>query len=251
MTSGTDSGVQRRHAILRLLAESDRLDVAELRERFDVSEMTIRRDLAKLAEEGVLRRIHGGAVRAERSPFETRTVHHAEEKRRIAQRAAGLIGDNETVGIDIGTTAHAVARAIRDRSLVVVTNSVNVAVEFRGTSNKVLLLGGFLGGELCTVGSFATAALRRLHLTTLILGCGGLTPDRGLTFFDIEETEVRRAMLDIADRIVVVMDHSKFDHNETVVLAPLAEVDILVTDRRPPEPIREACDRHNVQIVLP
>ena len=248
---GTEpGGSYRRDAILKLLTKSERLDVAELKDQFGVSEMTIRRDLAKLADDGVLRRVHGGAVRAERSPFETRTVQHATEKRRIAQRVARLIDDGETVGIDIGTTAHAVARALRDRSLVVVTNSVNVAVEFRGTPSKVMLLGGFLGSELCTVGSFATAALQRLHLSTLILGCGGLTGDRGLTYFDIEETEVRRAMMNVADRVVVVMDRSKYDHTETVVLASLAEVDVLVTDAEPPAAIRDACRRHDVRVLI-
>ncbi|MGW5362987.1 DeoR/GlpR family DNA-binding transcription regulator [Actinopolymorpha pittospori] len=247
---GEPGGRQRRDAILKLLTESERLDVAELKDQFGVSEMTIRRDLAKLADDGVIRRVHGGAVRSERSPFETRTVQHAAEKRRIAQRAAALIANGETVGIDIGTTAHAVARALRDHSLVVVTNSVNVAVEFRDTPSRVMLLGGFLGSELSTVGSFATAALQRLHLSTLILGCGGLVPDRGLTYFDIEETEVRRAMMNIADRVVVVMDRSKCDHTETVVLASLAEVDVLVTDAEPPAQIRKACRHHGVQIIL-
>lgn len=217
MTWGSEpGGRQRRDAILKLLAESERLDVAELKDQFGVSEMTIRRDLAKLADDGVIRRVHGGAVRSERSPFETRTVQHAAEKRRIAQRAAALISNGETVGVDIGTTAHAVARALRDHSL----------------------------------GSFATAALQRLHLSTLILGCGGLVPDRGLTYFDIEETEVRRAMMNIADRIVVVMDRSKCDHTETVVLASLTEVDVLVTDAEPPAQIRKACRHHGVQIIL-
>ncbi|HEY8456788.1 MAG TPA: DeoR/GlpR family DNA-binding transcription regulator [Actinopolymorphaceae bacterium] len=233
------------------MARTDRLEVAELTQTFGVSEMTIRRDLAKLQGEGVLRRVHGGAVRHERSPFETRTVRFAAEKQRIAKRAAEFIGDGESVAIDTGTTAHYVARELRSRTdLVVVTNSVNVAVEFRATPNKVLLTGGVLVPELCLVGSFALDALRRLHVNTLVLGCGGMTPERGLTYFDIEETEVRRSMVEIADRIVVVMDHSKFGRTETVALAAISEIDVLVTDRRPPAAIEQVCRRHEVEVVV-
>ncbi|WP_020574202.1 DeoR/GlpR family DNA-binding transcription regulator [Actinopolymorpha alba] len=249
-TPGAEAG-RRREAILRQLARTARLDVSELKEEFGVSEMTIRRDLAKLAQEGVLRRVHGGAVRVERSAFESRTVRFADEKHRIAKQAAALVGEGQSVGIDTGTTAQEVARALAERSgLTIVTNSINAAVEFRGSPNRVMLIGGVLVHELCTVGSFATDALKRLHVNTFVVGCGGLTPERGLSYFDIEETEVRRAMIDIADTVVAVMDHSKFGRTETVALASIAEVDVLVTDAEPPRAIVDVCRKYGVEIII-
>lgn len=244
-------GQERRESIRRLLNENDRIDVADLTERFGVSEMTIRRDLAALQEDGLIRRVHGGAVAMERSPFETRTVAFAKEKKRIAARAAGLIAEGETVAIDTGTTAHYVARELRERTdLMIATNSIKVAAEFRHSASKVLLTGGVLMPELCLVGSLAIDTLRRLHVNTFILGCGGLTPERGLTYFDIDETEVRRTMMSIADRVIVVMDHSKFGQTETVPLATLADIDVLVTDAAPPEPYPTLCRTHNTELII-
>lgn len=244
-------GQQRRDSIRQLLNDNDRIGVADLTERFGVSEMTIRRDLAALQEDGLIRRVHGGAVAMERSPFETRTVTYAKEKRRIAAVTAGLIADGETVAIDTGTTAHYVARELRERSdLMIATNSIKVAAEFRHSASKLLLTGGVLMSELCLVGSLALDTLSRLHVNTFVLGCGGLTPDRGLTYFDIDETEVRRAMMNIADRVVVVIDHSKFGETETVTLATLTDIDVIVTDAEPPEPYRELCSAHGTELII-
>ncbi|WP_158674582.1 DeoR/GlpR family DNA-binding transcription regulator [Streptomyces hoynatensis] len=249
------SGRARRDAILRMLGERERLDVAELTRRLGVSGMTIRRDLAELQQDGVLRRVHGGAVRWERSPFETRRVTRAEEKRRIAERAALLVADGDSVAIDTGTTAHCVARALRGkRDLVVVTNSIHVAGEFQGGGQespaKVLLAGGVIAPEGCLVGALATDTIRRLHVGTLFLGCGGLTPERGFAFFDIEEAEVRRAMLEIAERVVVVMDHTKFGRTETIAVARLDQVDVLITDAPPPPPYPDLCREAGVELVI-
>jgi DeoR/GlpR family transcriptional regulator of sugar metabolism len=248
------NGQARRDVILRLLGERGRLEVAELTERLGVSGMTIRRDLDELQQDGVLRRVHGGAVRWERSPFESRRVARAEEKRRIAGRTAELIADGDSVAIDTGTTAHCVAHALRGkRDLVVVTNSIHVAAEFQGTpdaSAKVLLAGGVIAPEMCLVGTLATDTIRRLHVNKLVLGCGGLTEERGLTFFDIEESEVRRAMLEIAETVIAVMDHTKFGRTEMISVASLDQVDVIVTDAEPPPPYPRLCRDHGVELLI-
>ncbi len=248
------SGQARRDVILRMLSEHERLEVAELTQRLGVSGMTIRRDLDELQEDGALRRVHGGAVRRERSPFDIRQVARAEEKRRIAARTAELVEDGDSIAIDTGTTAHSVARALRGRrDLVVVTNSIHVAGEFQGApdaSAKVLLAGGVIAPEMCLVGSLAVETIRRLHVNKLVLGCGGLTAERGLTFFDIEEAEVRRAMVEIAESVIVVMDHTKFGRTETISVARLEQVDVLVTDAEPPPPYPRLCRDSGVELVI-
>jgi DeoR/GlpR family transcriptional regulator of sugar metabolism len=242
---------RRRDTILALLGSHNRVDVAELTRRFGVSEMTVRRDLAELQREGILRRVHGGAVRLDRSPFEIRDEQLAEEKSRIGKKAAELVEDGDTVAIDIGTTAHHVARELRHRKdLVIITNSVKIAAEFRNTPNKVLVPGGMMLPELSLVGPMTIEALRRLHATKAILGCGGLTVDRGLSYFDIDETEVRRTMIGISDLSILVADHTKFGHIDTVCLGPVDTVDMVVTDRVPGEEYRKLFARRGVELVI-
>jgi DeoR/GlpR family transcriptional regulator of sugar metabolism len=242
---------RRRDAILEMLAANTRVDVTELTRLFGVSEMTIRRDLAELQDEGILRRVHGGAVRLDRSPFETRTELLPDAKLRIGKKAAELINDGDTLAMDVGTTVHAVARELRHRrDLLVITNSVKIAAEFRNTPNRVLVTGGIMLPELSLIGPVTTDVLRRLHAHTAILGCGGLTADRGLSYFDIHETEARRTMIDISDRSILVADHSKFGHTETVCLGPVSLVDVLVTDQDPGEEYRTLLEHSNVELAI-
>lgn len=253
MTDGTvETGRRSRHRrILELVSVDRRVSVASLKEMFGVSEMTIRRDLASLQASGVLRRVHGGAVCAERHPFESRTVRFREEKARIAKRVADMLGSGVSLAIDIGTTTHYVARALRERSdLFVVTNSINVAVELRQSASKVLLVGGLVLPELSLVGTLATDAIRRLRVNKLVLGCGGITLDRGLVYFDIDEVDVRRAMLDIADEVIIVADHSKFGRDDTVSLAPIGRADVIVTDAEPPPAYQDCCARNGVELIV-
>lgn len=241
----------RRDVILRLLAEQQQVNTIELSQRFDVSEMTVRRDLAELQDEGILRRTHGGAVRLDRSPFETRTVRLRAEKTRIAKRTAELVADGDAVAIDIGTTAHYVAKQLREkRDLLVVTNSINVAVEFRNTPNRVLLIGGTMLPELSMVGPLANEILRRLHVNKVVLGCGGLTAERGLAYFHPDEVDVRRTMLDIADTVIVVADHTKFGRTETISLAPVSVADVLVTDQPPAASFRALLAGNDVELII-
>ena len=89
----------------------------------------------------------------------------------------------------------------------------------------------------------------QVHLDLLILGCGGLSIDRGITFFDPAEVEVRRMLVGLADRVVAA-DHSKFDHKKAMVLGPLDLIDVLVTDHTPPEPLRTALAAASVEVVV-
>ncbi|HSZ43455.1 MAG TPA: DeoR/GlpR family DNA-binding transcription regulator [Trebonia sp.] len=237
--------------ILAQLGTRNRVDVTELTRLFGVSEMTVRRDLAELQHEGLLRRVHGGAVRLDRSPFEIRDEQLPAEKTRIAKKAAALIDDGDTVAIDIGTTAHYVARELRHRTgLLIITNSIKIAAEFRNTPNKVLVPGGMMLPELSLVGPITTEALRRLHAAKAILGCGGLTLTHGLSYFDINETEVRRTMIDISDESIVVADHTKFGRTETVSLGPPDMVDVIITDREPAGEFRPVFADGDVELIV-
>jgi DeoR/GlpR family transcriptional regulator of sugar metabolism len=249
---------ERQRQIAEMVAPGRSLRVLELSRHFGVSEMTIRRDLAELEADGVLLRVHGGAVaRAEagdgRTPFAVRQAENAEAKRRIARAVLGLIGDGETVIIDIGTTCLYVAMELRRReSVTVVTNSINAALEVATqAANRAILLGGQLHGnyEHNVVGPQAIEALRRYRVDKLVLGAGAVTLDRGFVYFDVEETEVRRAMLEVSAEVIVAADHSKFGSDSFVALAPLERARVIVTDQ-PPEPAFQAeLARRQVRLV--
>ncbi|MGK5681548.1 DeoR/GlpR family DNA-binding transcription regulator [Actinoplanes sp. URMC 104] len=246
-----DARTARQREILKTLQQARQVDATELAHRFGVSSMTIRRDLAELSEAGQLQRVHGGAVIRRAPAYGSRASARAPEKAAIARAAAQLVEPGAAVGIDTGTTCHAVAAELAHRSdLTVVTNALHAAITVREGGNRVIVLGGLLTPELSLVSPGTTQQAPQIHLDLLILGCGGLAVDRGITYFDPTEVEVRRLLAGVADRVVVVADHSKFDHKKAMVLGPLDLIDVLVTDRTPPEPLAAALTTAGVDVVV-
>jgi DeoR/GlpR family transcriptional regulator of sugar metabolism len=248
---GEDARAARQRDIVQTLQRTQQVDVTELAQRFGVSGMTIRRDLAELDEAGQLHRVHGGAVIRRAPAYGFRASVRTTEKSAIARAVAGLIEPGAAVGIDTGTTCHAVASELGHRGdLTVVTNALNAAISAREGGNRVIMTGGFLTAELSLVNPGATQEPPPVHLDVLVLGCGGLSADRGITYFDPAEVEVRNMFIGLADRVVVAADHSKFDHKKAMVLGPLNLIDVLVTDQSPPEPLRTALAAAGVRVVV-
>src|SRR4029453_15178124 len=155
------------------------------------------------------------------------------------------------VGIDTGTTCHAVAAELAHRNdLTVVTNAMHAAITVREGGNRVIVLGGVLTPELSLVNPGPAQEPPQGPLALRILGGGGLSIDRGLTYFDPTEVEVRRTLASLADRVVVAADRTKFDHKKAMVLGPLDLIDVLVTDHTPPEPLRTALATAGVELVI-
>jgi DeoR/GlpR family transcriptional regulator of sugar metabolism len=248
---GEDARNVRQRDILRTLQQARQVDVAELAQRFGVSGMTIRRDLAELDEAGLLQRVHGGAVIRRAPAYGSRASTRVSEKAAIARAVAQLVEPSAAVGIDTGTTCHAVATELAHRSdLTVVTNAVHAAIAVREGGSRVIVLGGLLTPELSLVNPGTVQQPPQVHLDLLILGCGGLSTDRGVTYFDATEVEVRRMLAGLADRVVVAADHTKFDHKKAMVLGPLDLIDVLVTDQEPPEHLRTALAAAGVEILV-
>jgi len=241
----------RQEEILRTLQQTSQVDVAELAQRFGVTGMTIRRDLAELDEAGHLQRVHGGAVIRRAPAYGSRSSTRAAEKRTIARAVADLAGPGCAIGIDSGTTCQAVAVELAPRSdLTVITNAVYAAIAVSQGGSRVIVLGGLLTPEFTLVGPGSTQVPPQVHLDLLVLGCGGVSADRGITYFDPAEVEVRRMLTGLADRVVLAADHSKFDRNVAMVLGPLDLVDVLVTDQEPPERLRNALETAGIDVII-
>jgi DeoR family fructose operon transcriptional repressor len=247
-------GPTRQLKIREMLKAQGFVDLATLCEEFETSESTVRRDLMALQEEGVLKRVHGGAM-AVRSPgprgddFAGHARRMAAEKGRIAAATAELIEDGQTLILDAGSTVAAVARELLDRSLHVVTNSLPIAEilgEARGID--VTLTGGQLDPQFGVVlGPLCEQMLGSLAVDVAVMGIGGAT-EKGLSNSNPLVVGSERKMIEVARKVVIVSDHTKFGRAALVPLAPLDVVDVVVSDRGLDAGRREWLRSHGIDV---
>jgi len=233
-------GQPRHQHILDRLRRDGRVEVADLAAALETSEVTIRRDLDSLAEQGTLRRVRGGAVslmmRGEELPFAMREVESVEAKQRIAAVAAGLIRDGEAVVVDSGTSGLAVARALADRQLTVMPLSLHGAVALSASSSVNLLLpgGATRFGEGSMVGPLTEASLATLRFDTVLLTCCGLSPEDGVTAHDLQDAAVKRAAVKSSRRTILLAEGAKFTRTALASVCPADQIDVLITDETAP-----------------
>jgi DeoR family fructose operon transcriptional repressor len=227
--------LERQRKIAERVREQGSVRASDLINLFGVTDETIRRDLSRLADLGVLRRAHGGAVaaptRAE-SNFSLRLLEHEQAKIAIARVAAELVTDGSTIIIDSGTTTVHFTRALKSkRNLVVITNAVTNAIELMENPNiTVVLTGGLVRpATLGAVGDLAVATLRELHVDQTFLAINSASIEGGLTYPSFEEVAVKRAMIAAGSEVILLADHSKFGHDSLVRVAPLDVLTRIVT----------------------
>ncbi|MFF5784770.1 DeoR/GlpR family DNA-binding transcription regulator [Streptomyces sp. NPDC012693] len=247
---------QRRALILDEVRRRGGVRVNELTRRLSVSDMTIRRDLDALARQGMLEKVHGGAVPVVEASthepgFEAKSVLELSAKDEIARSAAALVAPGTAIALSGGTTTYALARHLLDvPDLTVVTNSVRVAdvfheaqlagngAESRRGAATVVLTGGVRTPSDALVGPVADRAVRSLHFDLLFLGVHGISVEAGLSTPNLAEAETDRCLMQSARRVVVVADHTKWGTVGLSSFAALDEVDTWVTDRGLPEGVR-------------
>lgn len=220
-----------------MLRERGQVSVADLSLRLAVSEMTARRDLEFLEQEGLARRFHGGAVttvsRSFEVPYAARAYERQAAKRAIGARVAELILPGETVIIDAGTTAVEVARALRDRAkLLVCPLSMQAAAELADRPGiRLLVPGGEVRqGEQMFVGELTRAALTGLRFDTYVMAVGGVSREDGFTDFSLDDVAVKQVALRSARRCVVACDSSKLGKVGFAKIGELSEAGAIVTD---------------------
>jgi DeoR/GlpR family transcriptional regulator of sugar metabolism len=231
-----------RHAqILEEINRAGAVRVSQLTGQLGVSEMTVRRDLDMLARQGLLAKVHGGAISLDYGStvepgFELKSGREQIEKEAIAGIAASLIEPGSAVALTAGTTTWTVARRIADvPNLTLVTNSIRIAeimYEQERPDRTVVLTGGVRTPSDALVGPVAVSAIRALHVDVVIMGVHGIDPRAGLTTPNLLEAETNRAFVEAAKRLVIVADHTKWGVVGLSEIAPLSSVDVLVTDDR-------------------
>lgn len=227
---------QRRGRLLELVRTRGFASLPELAEELAVSESTVRRDLDHLEESGHTRRTHGGAVYTGPLPklphFEERQPAQWDNKKAIAQLAAGLVEDGDTVLLDGGSTTYEVAQCLVGRPLQVVTNSLPVANLFMARSDAdLVLIGGYVYPRTgVALGPYADQMLRELNVRRTILSVAGIN-ERGCFNSNLLLVETERTMMQAADEVIVVADSSKFGRQSLAHLCELSQVRHLVVDR--------------------
>jgi DeoR/GlpR family transcriptional regulator of sugar metabolism len=226
---------ERRNRLLDLVRIRRFISLPELAEELEVSESTVRRDVEQLEEQGTARRIHGGVLYAGASPklpyYEDRQSTSWDQKREIAKRAVELIEDGDTLLLDGGSTTYEVARLLVGRRLHVVTNSLPVTNLFASDTNSDLVM---VGGNICprtgvALGPIADKMIASLRVRKTILSVAAVH-DEGFFNNNMLLAETERAMMKAADRVIVVVDSSKFGRQSLVRLCDLDAVHTLVVD---------------------
>ncbi len=249
--------VERQQTIVDLVDKNDSIQVADLVKLFDVSEMTIRRDLDILERKGLLRRVHGGAVsshgRSYEPPFLLRSTDHSEEKQRIGKAAADLIKKGDSVMLDVGTTTLEIARHLyAHQNLTIITPCFQIAAllaEHPGI--RLILTGGILRrSELSMVGHLAERTIQEFYVDKLFVGAGGVDIVTGFTEFNLEDTLVKQAMLRQAKDITAVVDSSKFGQVALTAIAPLKAVNRIITDNGLEPKMADRIREMGIEIVL-
>ena len=249
----------RREQILAMLGRDGSVKVTELVKTFGVSVETIRRDLEALEEEGLLKRVYGGAVRQGRRSVEPllaeRLVQNAAEKERIGRAAASFVQDGDVIGIDIGTTTLEMAKELlaRDPRIIVITNSIQIAVTLSaGEKIEVILVGGRVRrGELSVGGHMLTEASMRLFQTDrLFLGVGGITEKFGVTDFREEETAFRRIGIERTREVYALADHSKFGVTAMYHVCDADRINTVITDAGTGRDMISALRMKGAQVVI-
>ena len=227
---------ERHQTILQLLDARGQVTIADLSGRFSVSEMTIRRDLAQLETEGLLRRTHGGAARTASGsfepPFALRARLHLDAKRAIAADIAGRLIDGQTVVLDGGSTGAVIAEAITGRNLTVCALNMRVAEILSSSPNtRVMVPGGLIRpGELSLTGPAAERTLADHRFDTYVMTVSAVDASAGLTEWNVEDAAVKRAALASSSRCIVACDSSKFGQTAFARIAALDAADLIVTD---------------------
>ena len=259
-----------RHLKIRALLDAQEfVDLEKLCRELDASESSVRRDLVELERQGALRRVYGGAMavrdhardgngrdlnREYGLDFDWQSTRQSEEKRLIAEKAAELIEDRQTVILDGGSTVAAVAQALRGRSLRslhVITNSLPIALALDDARQiEVTLTGGFLYPRLrVTLGPLCEQMLSGVAADVLIMGIGGVTAD-GFSNGNSLVVGSERKMIEVASKVIIVADHTKFGRNAMIQVAPLDAADCVVSDAGLAEEYRELLRGQGVEVLL-
>lgn len=250
--------IERKNEILDKLRAEQRVLVSELAAHYNVTEETIRRDLDKLEKEGYATKTYGGAIWGNSTKTDLsntiRNKTNVEAKNLIASIVSQLVEDGDHLMMDDSSTSLFIAKRLKEKkALTVITNSVELVVELSGMEGwTIMLTGGRLKEDsLALIGSQTQESLRKYHVDKVILSCKGIDPDAGITDSSEYHAQTKQSMLRAAKQRILALDGTKFDKVSFVEIAPLREMDILVTNVCPPPEWMQYLEQVGVRVLYP
>ena len=228
---------KRREDILGVLKDKGRVKVTELSKEFGISEVTIRNDLTELENEGLIKRVRGGAVGMQKAYFNMslndRMDMQKEQKKIIAKKAASFVSEGETLMLISGTTTYYIAQELMDKkNITVVTNSLAIARELSFCKYiNVILLGGNLDAQYqFTYGYDAVSQLQKYRADIMIASVDGISYEKGMTTYHYLESEVTKQMMLRSNKVLVAADYTKIGREGFAYIDSAEKIDIIVTD---------------------
>ncbi len=246
--------IERLNKIKEILYREKRVDVFELSEKFSVTEVTIRRDLDKLEQEGFIIKTYGGAVLKEeliQSPLTAETEDNTiEEKKMIGKIAAQMIESGEAIFLSPGTTCLEIAKNIKDKRITVVTNDLLIGCELKDSIGiKVIVIGGELIPLTSTLaGTFAVNALNGIYINKAFIGVKGVNFDSGYTVNSHEETTIIQTIKNISREIIIVADYTKFNRTSFSRLGELLIAKKVITNKQVPSEYKKYFFEHAIKM---
>ncbi|AKK03327.1 DeoR/GlpR family DNA-binding transcription regulator [Corynebacterium epidermidicanis] len=253
---------ERRRQIASLTAVEGRVNVTELSQRFEVTAETIRRDLAVLDQEGIVHRVHGGAVATQsfqttEFSIDTRARSASGAKNAIAREAIAFVPDSHGgIFLDAGTSLASFADVLvahpNAHRWSLVTNSLSIALSLANSGlDEVQLLGGTVRAiTQAVVGDTALRTLALMRADVAFIGTNALTLDHGLSTADSQEAAVKRAMITNAQKVVVLCDSTKMGNDYLVSFAGIDDIDVVITDSGAPQSMVDALRDREIQVIV-
>jgi len=243
--------------ILNTLFKEGKISVNQITEKFGITSMTARRDIAMLAEEGYLVRTHGGALRADplenMFSFSNRIDTNKNNKIKIGRIAAKYVRDYETIYIDSGTTLLRMCSFLKDKKgLMVITNSLAAASELTNYSNiNVVLLGGNIIHERRSIyGPTAVEQAKHYSVNKAFIGTDGISLKNGLTAYGNNEAQVSLTMANAATEVFLLCDSSKIEYDSTYKFAKISLLNYLITDAAIDKKFLKKYSKENLEIII-
>ena len=247
--------ILRQQKTLELVRERGYISIEEVAQYFDVTPQTIRRDINQLADEGLLRRYHGGAAHdssVENTEYTMRVGYMLEEKLRIAEAVAAAVPDHASLFINIGTTTESIAHALLNHTgLKIITNNLNVAKILSTKEDfEVLIASGRVRPDGGVIGQATADFFKQFKADYALIGISGIDEDGTLLDFDFQEVCVSQEILSSARQVFLAADSSKFGRNAMIRLGSLKQVDSIFTDQQPNEQYLKTIHDLGVNLVV-
>lgn len=250
---------ERRDYILQELKKHGSIKVKDVSDRFNVSEVTIRKDLELFEKKNLLLRVRGGAIRSnnsymgdDNSIVEKQQKNH-KEKQLIGRLAASLINENDTIILDSGTTTLEIAKNLqRFQNLSIITNALNIAIVLNEYKRfTVIIPGGYLREKsMSLVGPIAESFLQNFYCDKLFLGIDSFNLERGVSTPDLEEASMNQTMISVSKEVIAVFDSSKFNRRSFATIAPITKINTVITDSGIDPKMKIDLERLEIKVII-